>query len=103
MIAILRSSEKPRLALLVSSAGHMVVVVDASFIGIVRSSPSDSLAIIIGGATEGSTVRSGHLEYHVGVVWDGHELGLSWSPDYGVVPALEPSYLEVQELSSVVV
>jgi hypothetical protein len=119
MIVVLHSSEKPRLALLVSSAGRMAVAIDASFMGIMRSSPGDSSSLVIGGATEGPVVRvvwiahqkhsaapwksgldgddalrSRHLDYHVWVVWDGHELGQSRPPDDGVVPAFEPSYLE---------
>jgi hypothetical protein len=38
MITVLCSSEKSRLAFLVYSTGRMVVVEDASFVGIVRSS-----------------------------------------------------------------
>jgi hypothetical protein len=57
MIIVLRSLEKPRLALLVSSAGCMVVVVYASFIGIVRPSLNDASTLVVGGATEGPTVR----------------------------------------------
>jgi hypothetical protein len=57
MIVVLRSSEKPRLALLVSSASRMVVVVDASFVGIVKSSLGDASTSIVGGATEGPSMR----------------------------------------------
>jgi hypothetical protein len=57
IIAILNLSEKPRLAFLVSSTGRMVLLVDASFAGIVRSSLGDSLALVVGGATEGPVVR----------------------------------------------
>jgi hypothetical protein len=48
MTAILRSLEKPRFAFLVSLAGHMVVLVEASFAGIVRSSPSDASMLVVG-------------------------------------------------------
>jgi hypothetical protein len=58
MIVVLRSSEKPRLDLLVSSTGRTVVAVDASFMRIVRSSPSDASVFVVGGATEGLTVRA---------------------------------------------
>jgi hypothetical protein len=63
MIVVLCSSEKLRLDLLVSLASHMVVAVDASFMGIVRSSPVDASVFVIGGTTEGPTVR---------VVWIVH-------------------------------
>jgi hypothetical protein len=58
MTAVLRSSEKPRLTLLVSSAGRMAVAVDASLVGIVRSSPGDAPVPAVGGAVEGPAVRA---------------------------------------------
>jgi hypothetical protein len=58
MVAMLCSSEKPRLALLVSSVGHIVVVVDASFVGIIRSSHGDASSFIIGSGIEGLAVRA---------------------------------------------
>jgi hypothetical protein len=36
-------------------------------------------------------------------VREGHEFGQPWSSDDGIVLALEPSYLEAQELGLVVV
>jgi hypothetical protein len=60
MIVVLRSSEKPRLVFLVYSTSHMVVVEDASFARIVRSSPGDVSAFVAccRGATEGLAVRA---------------------------------------------
>jgi hypothetical protein len=58
MITVFRSSKQLRLALLVSSVDHMVVAVDASFMGIMRSSPGDASTFIVGGATESSVVRA---------------------------------------------
>jgi hypothetical protein len=43
---------------LVSSASRMVVAVDASFVGIVRSSPGDVSMFVVVGATEGPAVRA---------------------------------------------
>jgi hypothetical protein len=57
MIDVLCSSEKSRLALLVSSVGRMVVAADASFVGIVRSSPYDASSFVAGSAIEGLAVR----------------------------------------------
>jgi hypothetical protein len=64
IIIVLRSLEKPRLALLVSSIGHIVVAVDASFVGIVRSSHGDASSFVAGSAIEGPGVR---------VVWIAHK------------------------------
>jgi hypothetical protein len=47
-------------------------------------------------------LRASHFEYHLWVVRDGHEFCQSWSPNNGVVPAVETRHLEPQELSSVV-
>jgi hypothetical protein len=57
MIIVLRSSEKPRLTLLVFSVGHTVVAVDASFVGIVRSSPVGVLLFGVVGAIKGLVER----------------------------------------------
>jgi hypothetical protein len=58
MIVILRSSEKPRLALLVSSAERIVVTIDALFMGIVRSSHVDVSSFGVVSTTEGSVTRA---------------------------------------------
>jgi hypothetical protein len=50
-----------------------------------------------------NALKSRHLGYHVGVVWVVHELGQSRSLDDGVISTLEPSYLDAQELGSIVV
>jgi hypothetical protein len=39
-------------------------------------------------------VGARHLELEVGVVGDDHELGVAWSPQYGVVGSSEPDHLE---------
>jgi hypothetical protein len=46
-------------------------------------------------------LRTWHLEHHIGVMRDDHELGQSQSLDDGVVGAVEPSHLEVQKLGAV--
>jgi hypothetical protein len=39
-------------------------------------------------------IRAGHLLLEVGVVGDGHELGIAWSPQNGMVGPTEPDNLE---------
>jgi hypothetical protein len=39
-------------------------------------------------------VGARHLELEVGVVGDGHELGVAWSPQYCMVGSSEPDHLE---------
>jgi hypothetical protein len=39
-------------------------------------------------------VGARHLELEVGVVGDGHELGVAWSPQHCVVGSSEPNHLE---------
>jgi hypothetical protein len=53
-------AEKLRLAFLVSSSGRMLVVADGWFAGIVRSSPDDVPAFVVGycGATEGPALMA---------------------------------------------
>jgi hypothetical protein len=58
MIIVLRSSEKPRLALLVSLVSRIVIAVDASFVGIVRSSPGDELSFVPRNDIEGPAARA---------------------------------------------
>jgi hypothetical protein len=58
MIVVLRSSEKLRLTLLVSSVGRIVVAVEASFVGIVRSSPVGVSSFGVVGAIEGLDERA---------------------------------------------
>jgi len=43
-------------------------------------------------------VRTRHLELEVGVVWDGHELGVAWSPQNHVVGPWEPEHVEGEDL-----
>jgi hypothetical protein len=57
MIMILRSSEKSRLILLVSSFDRIEVEVRASFEGIVKSSSIGLPSTCVGRGTEGSTMR----------------------------------------------
>jgi hypothetical protein len=58
MTVVLRSSENPRLILLVSSVGCIEVAVGASFEGIVKPSSVGLSLICAGRATNGPTVRA---------------------------------------------
>jgi hypothetical protein len=58
MIAVLRSSEKPMLTLLVSSVGIIEVAADALFMVIVRSSSAGVSSFHAKGAIECPAVRA---------------------------------------------
>jgi hypothetical protein len=45
-------------------------------------------------------VGARHLELEVGVVGDGHELGVAWSPQHRVVGSSEPDHLEREGFSA---
>ena len=49
------------------------------------------------------TVRSWHLELEVGVVGDGHELGVAWPSQDCVVGSREPDHVKREDLPSEVV
>jgi hypothetical protein len=46
------------------------------------------------GADGDDPVGARHLELEVGVIGDGHELGVAWSPQHCVVGSSEPDHLE---------
>jgi hypothetical protein len=46
------------------------------------------------GANGDDPVGARHLELEVGVVGDGHELGIAWPPQHCVVGSSEPDHLE---------
>jgi len=48
-------------------------------------------------------VRTRHLELEIGVVGDGHELGVAWSPQDCVVGPWEPDHVEGEDLPPEVV
>jgi hypothetical protein len=58
MIAVLHSSENPRLVLLVFSIDRIDVVAGASFEGIVKFSSTSLPSTCVGRATGGSVVRA---------------------------------------------
>jgi hypothetical protein len=43
-------------------------------------------------------LRARHLELEVGVVWEGHELGVKWPPQNSMVGASEPYHLKDEDL-----
>ena len=48
-------------------------------------------------------IGSRHLQEKIRVVWNGYELGESWSPKYGVVGSLERGHVKDDGLCPVVV
>jgi len=59
---------------------------------------------VLAGRTDGDdAVWPWHLELEVGVVGDGHELGVTWSPQDRVVGSWEPDHVECEDLPPEVV
>jgi hypothetical protein len=56
--------------------------------------------VFVHGADGDDPVGARHLELQVGVVGDGHELHVTWPPQYRVVGSAEPDHLERQGLPS---
>ena len=56
--------------------------------------------VSVRGSDGDDPVGARHLELEVGVVGDGHELGVAWPPQYRVVGSSEPDHLERQGLPS---
>jgi hypothetical protein len=50
--------------------------------------------VSVRGADGDDPIGARHLELEVGVVGDGHELGIAWSPQHCVVGSSEPDHLE---------
>jgi hypothetical protein len=50
--------------------------------------------VSVRGSDGDDPVGAQHLELEVGVVGDGHELGVAWSPQHCVVGSSEPDHLE---------
>jgi hypothetical protein len=59
--------------------------------------------VSVRGADGDDPVGARHLELEVGVVGDGHELGVAWSPQHCVVGSSEPDHLEREGFLSEVV
>jgi hypothetical protein len=66
--------------------GEGLSVLHALYVAFVRVS--------VRGSDGDDLVGARHLELEVGVVGDGHELGVARSPQYRVVGSLEPNHLE---------
>jgi hypothetical protein len=66
--------------------GKGLGVLHALYVAFVRVS--------VRGADDDDPVGAWHLELEVGVVGDGHELGVAWPPQYCVVGSSEPDHLE---------
>jgi hypothetical protein len=50
--------------------------------------------VLVCGSDGDDPVGAQHLELEVGVVGDGHELGVAWPPQHRVVGSSEPDHLE---------
>jgi hypothetical protein len=50
--------------------------------------------VSVRGSDGDDPVGAQHLELEVGIVGDGHELGVAWSPQHCVVGSSEPDHLE---------
>jgi hypothetical protein len=50
--------------------------------------------VSVRGSDGDDLVGAQHLELEVGLVGDGHELGVAWSPQHCVVGSSEPDHLE---------
>jgi hypothetical protein len=50
--------------------------------------------VSVRGSDDDDPVGARHLELEVGVVGDGHELGVAWSPQHCMVGSSEPDHLE---------
>jgi hypothetical protein len=50
--------------------------------------------VSVRGSDGDDLVGARHLELEVGLVGDGHELGVAWSPQHCVVGSSEPDHLE---------
>jgi hypothetical protein len=50
--------------------------------------------VSVHGSDGDDPVGARHLELEVGIVGDGHELGVAWSPQHCVVGSSEPDHLE---------
>jgi len=61
-------------------------ILDAFDVALVR--------VLEGGADGNDALGTGHLQLQVGVVGDGHELGVARAPNDGVVRASEPHHLK---------
>jgi hypothetical protein len=59
--------------------------------------------VSVRGAHGDDPVGARHLELEVGVVGEGHELGVAWSPQHCVVGSSEPDHLEREGFLSEVV
>jgi hypothetical protein len=66
--------------------GEGLGILHALYVAFVRVS--------VRGADGDDPVGARHLELEVGVVGDGHELGVAWSPQYCVVGSSELDHLE---------
>jgi hypothetical protein len=65
-------------------------------LGIIHALHVAFLRVSVRGADGDDPVGARHLELELGVVGDGHELGVAWSPQHCVVGSSEPNHLECE-------
>jgi hypothetical protein len=63
-------------------------------IGVLHALHVAFVRVLVRGADGDDPVGARHLELEVGVVGDGHELGVAWPPQHCVVGSSEPDHLE---------
>jgi hypothetical protein len=63
-------------------------------LGILHALHVAFVRVSVRGADGDDPVGARHLELEVGVVGDGHELGIAWPPQHCVVGSSEPDHLE---------
>jgi hypothetical protein len=73
-------------------AGESLGVLHALHVAFVR--------VAVRGSDGDDPIRARHLELEVGVVGDGHELGVAWSSQYRMVGSSEPDDLKGESFLS---
>ena len=73
-------------------------LVERQSLGVLDALDVALIGVLERGADGDDTFRARHLQLEVGVVGDGHELGVAWTPKDGVVRPPEPHHLEGEQL-----
>jgi hypothetical protein len=69
-------------------------------LGILHALHVAFVRVSVRGADGDDPVGARHLELEIGVVGDGHELGVAWPPQHCVVGSLKPDHFEREGLPS---
>ena len=105
MLGFLRRLEAPGVTL---GVGDILVAVaeagkDAQRLCLLDALDVALVGMLAGRADGDDALWPWHLELEVSVVGDGHELGIAWSSQDGVVGPWEPNHVEIEDLPSEVV